>query len=67
MSIHTDILVVNAEVERRLELAGVHRDGHPHDVPDRPSSHRLARTLARLLGGRGAATGRVAAHRPRHP
>jgi hypothetical protein len=67
MSIHTDVLVVNAEVERRLELAGVHRDGHPHDVPDRPSHHRLAGALARLLGARGASARPVATHRPRHP
>lgn len=73
MSIHADPLFVTAEVERRLELAGIHRDGHPHDAPAPLALHPLAAVVARLVRSRDRAaarrtrTGSVATRRPRHP
>ncbi|WP_392542017.1 hypothetical protein [Oryzobacter telluris] len=73
MSIHADPLFITAEVERRLELAGVHRDGHHHDAPAPLALHPLALVVARLVRGRGRtassrpAPGPVATRRPRHP
>lgn len=67
MSIHADQLFVTAEVERRLELAGVdvhhpHRhDGHPVErTPVALGVHPVAALVARLTRPR-------AAGRPRHP
>ncbi|MGG5257223.1 hypothetical protein [Phycicoccus avicenniae] len=67
MSIHADPLFVTAEVERRLELAGVDvHSRHHHPAPE-PSAapvavalHPLAAVLTRLVRPRPAG-------RPRHP
>ena len=74
VSIHADPLFINAEVERRLELAGVTREGRDPVTPRRPTSvHPLAGFVARLVGGGsgGAPVRRttrpVATRRPRHP
>ncbi len=73
MSIHADPLFVAAEVERRLELAGVHREGHHHDAPAPLTLHPLGALVARIVRGRDrgtsarAATAPVATRRPRHP
>lgn len=80
MNVHADTLVVRAEVDRRLELAGVDPHGrndhgwHRHEVPARPfATHPLAAFVARLVGGVegtapvGARTGApMASGRPRH-
>ncbi|HET7821277.1 MAG TPA: hypothetical protein VFL10_07100 [Ornithinibacter sp.] len=81
MSLYTDTTIVQADIDRRYELAGVdrhdthHHDRHRYDLPTRPlGAHPLAAFVARLLGGptstsrRGARRGTpVAAGRPRHP
>jgi hypothetical protein len=61
MSTYADPLVVNAEIDRRFELAGLDpRDRHHHAVRDLPSpplaAHPLAAFVARLVGGRGPTT-----------
>lgn len=81
MSIYTDPMVVQTEIDRRFELAGVDphvRDGrhtsHVRDLPARPLGGRsLAAVVARLLRGSatpsriGSRSTAVAAGRPRHP
>jgi hypothetical protein len=82
MSIYTDPMVVQTEIDRRFELAGVdpyvrnsHHTSHVRDLPVRPlGAHPLAAFVARLLGGPstrsqgGARPGTpVASGRPRHP
>lgn len=74
MSIHADPLFIKAEVERRLELAGVTLDGREPVARRSPVTvHPLAGFVARLVGGRsgGVPTRRttrpVATRRPRHP
>ena len=81
MSLYIDTNVVQAEIDRRYELAGVdrhdtqHHDRHRHDLPARPrAAHPMAAFVARLVSGRGtpaSAESRqgtpVAAGRPRHP
>ncbi|MFL6151689.1 MAG: hypothetical protein ACJ72B_04840 [Ornithinibacter sp.] len=81
MSLYTDNNVVQADIARRYELAGVdrhdthHHDRHPHDLPARPVGlHPLTAWVARLLSGSTTASrqhsqrhGTVAAGRPRHP
>ena len=74
VSIHADPLFIRAEVERRLELAGVPRDGRdPATLPAPVTVHPLAGFVARLVGGRtgGSPTRRapraLATRRPRHP
>ena len=82
MSLYTDPMVVQTEIDRRFELAGVDPDAppttttaHRHDLPARPlGAHPLAAFVARLLGGpatpsrSGARRSTpVAAGRPRHP
>ncbi|HYN66058.1 MAG TPA: hypothetical protein VES93_04160 [Ornithinibacter sp.] len=62
MSIYTDPSVVQAEIDRRFELAGVdpfvrdpHHGSHVRDLPIRPlGAHPLAAFFARLVGGRTA-------------
>ncbi|WP_377642730.1 hypothetical protein [Oryzobacter terrae] len=74
MSIHADPLFITAEVERRLELAGVHRDGRHHEpAPVGLGVHPFAAVVARLVRSRGprptstrTATA-AATRRPRHP
>ena len=74
VSIHADPLFITAEVERRLELAGVTPDGRdPVTAPAPLPVHPLAGLVARLVGGTtGGAPTRsarrtVATRRPRHP
>ena len=81
MSLYTDTNVVQAEIDRRFELAGVdirdthNHDRHRNDLPARPlGAHPLAAFVARLVGGPAAPprgrSGRattVASGRPRHP
>ena len=81
MSLYTDQMIVQTEIDRRYELAGVDRrdthnhDRHRYDLPVRPlGAHPLAAFVARLLSGpstpsRGGArrSTPVAAGRPRHP
>ena len=81
MSLYTDSNVVQAEIDRRFELAGVdihdthNHDRHRNDLPARPlGAHPLAAFVARLVGGPAAPSrgrsGRattVASGRPRHP
>jgi hypothetical protein len=76
MSIYTDPMTVQAEIDRRYELAGVdrndthHHDRHRYDVPTRPlGTHPLAAFVARLVGGVATRPGRrtAATGRPRHP
>ena len=80
MSIYSDPILVQTEIDRRFELAGIDvhdthdHDRHRHDLPPRPlGAHPLAAFVARLVGGRAARTpggtrpGTVAAGRPRHP
>jgi hypothetical protein len=79
MTVHTDQLFLQAEIDRRLELYGVGRydrhHNHRHDGDSVPLAvNPLAAFVARLVGGRttpaphrhrsGAA---VAPGRPRHP
>ena len=74
-------MIVQADIDRRYELAGVDRhdthnhDRHRYDLPTRPlGAHPLAAFVARLAG-RPATPSRkrsrrstpVAAGRPRHP
>ena len=82
MSIYTDPMVVQTEIDRRFELAGVdpyvrdsHHTSHVRDLPARPlGAHPLAAFVARLVGG-GSTPSRnrvqrsttVAAGAPRHP
>jgi hypothetical protein len=81
MSLYTDQMFLQTEIDRRYELAGVDRhdthnhDRHRYDVPVRPLvAHPLVAFVVRLLGGastpsRGGArrSTAVAADRPRHP
>ena len=82
MSLYTDNNVVQADIDRRYELAGVdrhdthHHDRHRYDLPTRPlGAHPLAAFVARLVGGprRPSRTARsrrgtpVVTGRPRHP
>ncbi|MGL5929722.1 MAG: hypothetical protein ACRCY8_12370 [Dermatophilaceae bacterium] len=71
MSIYADPLFVAAEVEHRLELAGVHRDGRHPPVPvaAHPLSGFVARAVAGLRGRRSdRPVGRALdGSRPRHP
>jgi hypothetical protein len=80
MSLYIDSNVVQAEMDRRYELAGVdrndtqHHDRHRYDLPTRPlGAHPLAAFVARLLGpatpsrNRSRRSTPVAAGRPRHP
>ena len=81
MSLYTDKIVVQTDIDRRYELAGVDRhdthnhDRHRYDLPARPlGAHPLAAFVARLVGGpatpsrkRSERTTPVASGRPRHP
>lgn len=81
MSLYIDNNVVQADIDRRYELAGVERhDTHAHDWhrEDRPARslalHPVAAWVARLVGGPATPSRRdaqrtttVAAGRPRHP
>jgi hypothetical protein len=81
VSLYTDQMTVQTDIDRRYELAGVDRhathdhDRHRYDLPVRPlGAHPLAAFVARLVGGsatpsrkRPGATTPVAAGRPRHP
>lgn len=81
MSLYTDQMIVQTEIDRRYELAGVdrhdthHHDRHLQDLPVRPlGAHPLAAFVARLLGGsatpsrkRSQRSAPLAAGRPRHP
>ena len=82
MSLYTDSNVIQAEIDRRFELAGVdpygrnqHHDSHVRDLPARPlGAHPLAAFVAGLVRRPGAGTptrsrrgGPVATGRPRHP
>ena len=73
MSIHADPLFITAEVDRRLELAGVHRDGRDHGpAPIGLGVHPFAAVVARFVRSRATrATTRTststATRRPRHP
>ncbi len=59
MSIYTDPMVVQTEIDRRFELAGVdlrptthNHASHVRDLPARPlGAHPLAAFVARLVGG----------------
>jgi hypothetical protein len=73
MSTSADLMVAQADYDRRLELAGVdlrgrrhHADrrlGHGRSADRQPlASHPLAAFVARLVGRTPAVTGR-----PRHP
>ncbi len=81
MSLYIDTNVVQAEIDRRYELAGVdpyarnpHHHSHVRDLPARPLGlHPLAAFVARLVGGstrpsRSSAqrSTPVAAGHPRH-
>ena len=81
MSLYTDQMIVQAEIDRRFELAGVdphdthNHDRHRHDLPARPlGAHPLAAFVARLVGGSATPSRRrsqrgtpVVTGRPRHP
>ena len=82
MSLYIDNNVVQADIDRRFELAGVdlhdthNHDRHRYDLPARPlGAHPLAAFVARLVGGpatpsRTAVRSRtptVVTGRPRHP
>ena len=82
MSIYTDPMVVQTEIDRRFELAGVdphvrnsHHASHVRDLPARPlGAHPLAAFVARLVGGsatpsrnRVQRSTAMAAGAPRHP
>ena len=81
MSLYTDTTIVQADIDRRYELAGVdrhdthHHDRHRHDLPVRPlGSHPLAAFVARLVGGSATPSRNgaqrstsVVTGRPRHP
>ena len=80
MSLYTDQMTVQTDIDRRYELAGVDRhdthnhDRHRYDLPVRPlGAHPLAAFVARLLGpatpsrNRSRRSAPVAAGRPRHP
>jgi hypothetical protein len=81
VSLYIDNNVVQAEIDRRYELAGVDRhdthvhDRHRSDLPARPLAlHPLAAWVARVVGGpatpsrhRSQRTTTGAAGRPRHP
>lgn len=81
MSLYTDPMTVQAEIDRRFELAGVDPSGrHPHDhhrrdLPARPlGAHPLAAFVARLVGRRQGSTSAARPRRtvvpsglPRHP
>ena len=81
MSLYTDQMTVQTDIDRRYELAGVDRhdthnhDRHRHDLPTRPlGAHPLAAFVARLVGGsatlsrtRSQRSTPVVTGRPRHP
>ena len=74
MSIHADPLFITAEVERRLELAGVHRDGRDHGpAPVGLGVHPFAAVVARFVRSREPrpttprTSTSTATRRPRHP
>jgi hypothetical protein len=81
VSLYTDTTIVQADIDRRYELAGVdrndthHHDRHRHDLPTRPlGAHPLAAWVARLVGGPATPSRKqsrqgspVATGRPRHP
>jgi hypothetical protein len=78
VNLYADPISVQAEINRRFELAGVdphhrHDDGHRHEVPSRPIiAHPLAAFVARLVGGSASPSpasrrGASAHGRPRHP
>jgi len=81
VSFAIDTNVIQAEIDRRFELAGVdlhdttHRSRHGSGLPSRPlGAHPLAAFVARLVGGgstprtaRSGRTPRMAPGRPRHP
>ena len=78
MNLYIDSNVVQADIDRRYELAGVDRhDTAHHDRPDLPARplglHPLAAFVARLVGGPAAPSRHHAqpsstvAGRPRHP
>ena len=81
MSLYTDISTVQADIDRRYELAGVdrndthHHDRHRYDLPTRPlGAHPLAAWVARLVGGPATPSRKpsrqgtpVVTGRPRHP
>jgi hypothetical protein len=81
VSLYTDQMIVQSDIDRRYELAGVdrhdthHHDRHRYDLPARPlGAHPLAAFVARLVGGpatpprsRPRKTTPAAAGRPRHP
>jgi len=78
MSLYIDTNVVQAEIDRRYELAGTHlSDRHAYhraDLPVRPlAMHPLVAFVTRLVGGTATPTTSrregtvVAAGRPRHP
>ncbi|MGL5851070.1 MAG: hypothetical protein ACRCZD_09850 [Phycicoccus sp.] len=71
MSIYADPLFVAAEVERRLELAGVHRDERHPRAP--VAAHPLLGFVVRVVAGRRPVRSQRPAGRPldrgrpRHP
>ena len=81
MSLYIDNNVVQAEIDRRYELAGVdihdttHRSRHGSDLPSRSLAiHPLAAFIARLVGGsdtrrtsRSHPDAQAVTGRPRHP
>ena len=80
MSLYTNPMTVQTEIDRRFELAGVdpydrhHRDQHRRDLPSRPlAAHPLAAFVARLVGGPENTTAArprrttVTSGAPRHP
>ncbi len=81
MSLYIDNNVVQADIDRRFELAGVdihdttHRARNGSDLPTRPLAiHPLAAFFARLVGGsatsrtsRSHRDAQAASGRPRHP
>jgi hypothetical protein len=81
VSLYIDNNVVQADIDRRYELAGVdihdttHRSRHGSDLPSRPLvMHPLAAFFARLVGGsdtprtsRSHRDAQAVTGRPRHP
>ena len=81
MSLYTDQMTVQTDIDRRYELAGVdrhdthHHDRHRYDLPTRPlGAHPLAAWVARLVGGPATPSRKrsrqgtpVVTGRPRHP
>jgi len=81
VSLYTDQMTVQTDIDRRYELAGVDRhdthnhDRHRYDLPTRPlGAHPLAAFVARLVGGSATPSRKhtqrsapVVTGRPRHP